>query len=240
LLALLRLSQNDWPFRRVIAVVTNNSLTAIGDDARRAAEWLIRDLQIAAGRTALLDRVQALATEPTALGSRGDHAQRRIDQAIMAKPALDLLATAVSASPKHATLIEWSNFLEQLGAALGVAPFADSHSLPPHELADDVAAWQTLVAQLASLEHLDAAIGQPTRRRTFSDLLTVLVDITTNVFLPRTHDDAGRVRVLSANSARNTEARHLFLGGMSEQAFPAPERAGQLASEADYRYFASA
>jgi RecB family exonuclease len=35
-------------------------------------------------------------------------------------------------------------------------------------------------------------------------------------------------------------ARHVFLAGMSEQAFPAPERAGRLCSEAEYRFFSRA
>ena len=41
-------------------------------------------------------------------------------------------------------------------------------------------------------------------------------------------------------TARTITARHLFLAGMSEQAFPSPERAGRLATEADYRFFARA
>jgi ATP-dependent helicase/DNAse subunit B len=48
------------------------------------------------------------------------------------------------------------------------------------------------------------------------------------------------VRVLSAATARTIEAKHLYLAGMSEQAFPSAERPGRLYSESDYRFFARA
>ena len=65
LMSLLRLDDEDWPFRRVVSVLTNNMLTAIADEARRAADWLVRDLQIAKGRDALLERVEQLAGDRT-------------------------------------------------------------------------------------------------------------------------------------------------------------------------------
>ncbi len=46
--------------------------------------------------------------------------------------------------------------------------------------------------------------------------------------------------MLAAPAARNISTKHLFLAGMSEQAFPAPELAGRLATDADYRYIAEA
>ena len=50
LLGLLRLDDENWPFRRVVSVITNNMLTAFDVSARQSAEWLVRDLQIADGR----------------------------------------------------------------------------------------------------------------------------------------------------------------------------------------------
>jgi RecB family exonuclease len=72
-----------------------------------------------------------------------------------------------------------------------------------------------------------------------SQLLSLLVDVATHETLPRPSDDVGRVRVLSAATARSVEVKHLVLAGMSEQAFPSPERQGRLYSESDYRALAN-
>jgi hypothetical protein len=66
-------------------------------------------------------------------------------------------------------------------------------------------------------------------------MLQLLVDVAGHESLPRRQDDVGRVRILSAATARTITAKHLFLAGMSEQAFPSPEPPGRLYREADYR-----
>ena len=47
-------------------------------------------------------------------------------------------------------------------------------------------------------------------------------------------DESGFVRVLSAESVRSLRIPYLFLAGLSEKAFPAPDREDRLYSEADY------
>ncbi len=53
-------------------------------------------------------------------------------------------------------------------------------------------------------------------------------------------DETGRVRVLSATSARALSIPYLFFAGLSERAFPPPERSDRLYSEAEYARFAQA
>src|SRR5262249_44216963 len=65
-----------------------------------------------------------------------------------------------------------------------------------------------------------------------------LRDIATNTSLPLAHNESGRVRILSATAARNISAKHLFLAGMSEQAFPAADSPGRLATDGEYRQLA--
>ncbi len=224
LVALLRLDAEDWPFRRVVSVITNNSLAAIDERARQAADWLVRDLQIADGRAKLLERVEGLAGESDA---PGDYAARRAAKAQAAKPALNHLAAALDQLPKSATPSEWCESLGRSAAALGLSPFVD---------AVDFTAWQLIERHFASLERLDAWLGQPPRQWSRRELIRALVDVATHESLPREYDDVGRVQIISAPAARNIEARHVYLAGMSEQAFPMAERAGRLATEADYRF----
>ncbi|HEY7690038.1 MAG TPA: hypothetical protein VH835_15170, partial [Dongiaceae bacterium] len=267
LLAVLHLADEDWLFRRVVSVLTNNSLTALADAARRAAERLVRDLQIDKGRAPLLDRAEQLAQTPQALEELPEHQARRVADAREALSALRRLADALDRLPEAATHAEWCQALPRLGAELGLSPFvreagggAGSSSGPLNapcggesvESASDFVdrtAWQKIVEHFTALARLDDQLRErpglngdsrtqphgPPPRLSRKEMLQLLVDVAGHESLPRRQDDVGRVRILSAATARTITAKHLFLAGMSEQAFPSPEPPGRLYREADYR-----
>jgi ATP-dependent helicase/DNAse subunit B len=244
LTALVGLDEQDWPFRRAISVITNNTLSAIDGRARRAADWLIRDLQLAEGRAALLERVRQLAALSAPPDALTGHALRRIEEARVALPALEMLCKALDELPSDGTASEWAAALTRLGTKLGIPPFASSPSplrgRPGTGPADetDQAAWQLITEHLASLGRLDDWLGESPRKLTRRELIAYLSDLASHEELPPSHDEIGRVRVLSAATARTIRATHVFLAGMSEQAFPSPERPGRLATESDYRLIA--
>jgi ATP-dependent helicase/nuclease subunit B len=247
LMSLLRLANEDWPFRRVISVLTNNSFTALEDTARTAADWLVRDLQIAQGRGTLLERVELMAAEDATLPG-GNYAARRAAMARAAKPILAQLAQALEQLPGEATLSEWSAALKNLAATLGLSPFdggdktgravdvaeRDGEDSPPYD-SIDLRAWQSVEGHFAALQRLGAHLHRPPRQVSCRELTGILLEVATHESLPRVHDEVGRVRILSAQSARNVSAPHFYVAGMSEQAFPASESAGRLATAADYR-----
>ena len=78
LLGLLRLTAEDWPFRRVVSILTNNLLAALSEPARSAANWLVRELQIAGGREALLTRIEQLAGNTASENPLSEHQDRRV------------------------------------------------------------------------------------------------------------------------------------------------------------------
>ena len=244
LLSLLRLAEGDWPYRRAIGVLTNNRLTGIDSASRSSADWLVRDLQIAKGRKELFDRVGALAESASDFGAGlSEHHQRRAATAVIALPALQRLAGAFDALPESATLVEWSAALSSLGEALGLPPFNERISAADkaevahdsRRLQTDRDAWQTIARQFASLARIDAKLGEKPAVLTRADALNLLVDIASHESLPQYCDETGRVRVLGAATARTVSAKHIYLAGMSEQAFPMPESAGRLYSEEEYR-----
>ena len=237
LLYLLQLDQDDWPFRRVVSTLTNNRLTAFDEDARRAADWLVRDLQIAVGGKTLLERVQSLAADKTPASDRSSHLAERVDAAQRAHPALKLLAGALQELPNQATPTEWCAALEQLAVALGLAPFSASEE---SRTTIDQSAWRSIQSAFAGGERLDQWLKLPSRRLNRLEFVASLRDIATNASLPLPDNEVGRVRVLSASAARNISAQHLFLIGMSEQSFPSPEQSGRLATDAEYRQLAGA
>lgn len=247
LVALLRLDQEDWPFRRVVSILTNNTLAALPATARQSADWLVRDLQVASGRRKLSEIVEGLAAQQGSASGLSEHQQRRIQAAAAALPALAQIVTALDKLPNEATLAEWTAALASFGTLLALSPFVEpAANLRTGRISDqfhaatDLAAWQAITTHFAALERLDTWLGEPPRKLSRSDLLATLIDVATHETLPRTHDDVGRVRVLSAQSARATTVRHLFLAGMSEQSFPSPLRPGRLATDSEYRFFANA
>jgi ATP-dependent helicase/DNAse subunit B len=243
LLDLLRLDAEDWPFRRVVSVVTNSLLTAASQRERAAAEWLVRDLQIAQGRDTLLARVHSLGSDvASASGQPLTHHDRQTQAAATALTFFQRLAAALDELPTAAEPAAWIEALTELGTRLGIESLVggwlgSSDSEPPVDH-DNVVARQSVVDHLASLERLARLLDEPTPQLSRSDVLDLLVALAAHESLSRRFDDAGRVRVLSATTARTIEAREVFLAGMSEQAFPSPESAGRLYSEADYRFFA--
>lgn len=250
LLSLLRLEAEDWPFRRVVSVVTNNTLAKLAGPSRAATDWLVRDLQVARGSRALLERVEQLAAD--AESTPADHpAKRRHTSAVAALPLLRTLEETLHELPQRASAADWCVALERLGGQLGIAPLADSPdraagpqdvpSAPAPGMLDDHVAWQCVVDHLLSLDRLAArqngSAPTPLSRK---ELLAALVDVATHESLPQPYDEVGRVRVLSAATARTIAAKHVFLAGMSELAFPAPERTGRLHSDDDYRFYQNA
>jgi len=227
--SVLKLDQDNWPFRRVVSVVTNQTISSFDNDSRTAADWLVRDLQIASGRQALLETMTRFAAQREAAAALSEHQRKRVLSAAAALPSFARIAAAIDALPEKATLREWTASLAALAESLS-EPLVKSESV----------AWQAITGHLAALDRLDVWQKRPPRVLSRADLLATLDEFASRETLPRPFDEAGRVRVLSAQAARAVPARHLFLAGMSEQSFPAADRAGRLATATDYQFLHSA
>jgi ATP-dependent helicase/DNAse subunit B len=215
LLALMRLHAEDWPYRLLLRVVGDRALRnldakAQGGDARAAAELCVRHAQLPSGRRALAEQL--------ALWSSGDedaapgtprHAARR------AAPALDQLAGWLGELPARGDLPAWIEAMDRLAEQAGLAT-----SQP----AETAAQWGRLLRGLHSAAQLDDLIGAPAADLDAAEFAQVLAATAAELPAPQTRDATGRVRVLSAESARHTRPRHLLIGGLSEDAFPAERR----------------
>lgn len=237
LLDLLRLDDEDWPYRRAVSIVANQQLAVAERAQRAAAEWLLRELQIDRGRTQLLERMTVLGGLLTSAdpATAGTHLHRRAIAAQQALPLVQQIAAGLDALPASASPTEWIAAIEQLAAVLQLRSLA-----PAMADTDDRAAWRTISEHLVCLDQLAAWQGEPRPQLSRAALLDVLVDLADRESLPRESDDTGRVRILSAQTARTVASKQVFLAGMSEQAFPSPERVGMFYSAADYRFFAAA
>lgn len=213
LIALLELDANDWPFRKLVRLLTNRRLTAWDKENRRGfAEWIVRELQFADGREELLKAVNKLAVPN---GEEPSEVSRRHMAADYAAPLLNDLASAIDALPQSATAMQWYSALDRLAKYLGIVP----------ENAD---AETALRKSLREADHLATWEGQPPQELDRESILKLLRDIASHEPLPERIDDVGCVRVIAAPTARLLSVKHLFVMGMVEQSFPLPERVGEI------------
>lgn len=250
LVSLLRLDLEDWPFRRLLAVLGNNYLRPAWPEysprAVAACERAIRELKRPQGRDELVYHIRAWAR----LDKRGQprdetcddpRRQQAIDRrrtwAALATPLLERLGRTLAALPNEATPLEWCAALDNLAhetGMLGLIQAADSCA--PH----DSAAWTRLREGLSSVEQLHAALGESPPRLDRGKLVGLLTDICRGEQLPGEYDETGRVRVLSAATARSLSVPYLFFAGLSERSFPAPSRDDPLYGEAELRQLSEA
>jgi ATP-dependent helicase/nuclease subunit B len=218
LIGVLRLAAEDWRYERLVRVAANRCLRLFDEveGARTAIELCVRHAQLPSGRGALLGQVtrwtedDAASLEPTAAT-----AQR-------AATALRMLADTLDELPTRADLVGWI-------AALG--PLAERLGLRGRAAGDDADNWVILVDALRAAAQVDAWTGRGAGELSLSDFAALLAATAAQAPAATPRDAIGRVRVLPAQQARLTRPKHLFLGNLSEQAFPSGNAARTAALE---------
>ncbi|REJ95665.1 MAG: hypothetical protein DWQ35_06120 [Planctomycetota bacterium] len=240
LLSLLRLHHEDWPFRRLLALLVHRDFCPEGCStdslavAIESTELVIRRLQIPQGREELLTAMARLAERPP---RSGNAEQLRRDQtwqsrAQRGRDVLERLAAALDQLPEQASLSEWAMALERLLVATGFVPNVDdSNELSPARQRD-AAELATLLDSLRRSADLQREFGGP-EAYTHAQVFEVLEDIAALEPLPPTRESTGHVRVLAATSVRTLEVPYLFVAGLAEQAFPPPLDVGRLYNDSE-------
>ncbi len=242
LVAVLRLHAEDWPFRGLLHVMGNNYFRPDwpewrGGAALTSADRAIRSLQIARGRATLLAALRRAVPAPCATAANA--ADQEGSAARGTLTVLEHLAVTFDRLPRQAPATVWVRHLASLADELGLT----------RELQNDIAAaadsldreaWRLLREAIAAVEKFTTARGAAADELDAAGILDVLQDIVATEELRPTADETACVRVLSATSARALSIPYLFFVGLSERAFPPPERADRLYSESDYRRFAEA
>ncbi|MGD0381958.1 MAG: PD-(D/E)XK nuclease family protein, partial [Thermoguttaceae bacterium] len=210
--SILQLDLDDWPFRGLLAVLGNNYFQPdwrewqAGKSAA-IAEKTIRNLQIPRGRKQLLDQLSAVPEDNPALS------------------ILNRLAGAFDELPVKAALPQWAKAWEKLAQQIGLLRDVDS---------DDKNAWNRLMTALSAGEQIARWLQRRAEEVDRKEAFQVLLDILASERMPVGDDESGRVRVLSAANVRSLQVPYLFLAGLSEKAFPPPDREERLYSEAEY------
>ncbi|MBA4104422.1 MAG: hypothetical protein C0485_01600 [Pirellula sp.] len=144
--------------------------------------------------------------------------------------------------PRSATIGRWVDAVEKLAASLGL--FEDrsldrASPLPNPPLQGEGAGknarreWAVLVEGLHSAAHVDAWAEVEQTKLSLSEFVDLLATTANELPAPEPRDATGRVQVLSAENMRHLRPRHLFVGGLSELAFPAGRSGGADAANDD-------
>lgn len=242
LAALIRLHQEDWPFQTLLEVIGNGLLTrfdaqfdpesSFATRPRVALEQSVRSAQLISGRHALLEQLEYRSS----LTPAGATDERAVQVAI-ALAELRQLDQALAALPAEATLDEWTQAIEGLLSQLGALSAVDSpDSSSNGPLAHDTRAeraWKLLQRGLRSVVQVEGWSLATPPDLNLSELQELIATTTRGQRMPPKTDAEGRVRILSAESARKLSVKHLFLVGLNEQAFSNSPSSDQSPSSDD-------
>jgi ATP-dependent helicase/nuclease subunit B len=254
LTALLQLDQDDWPFRQLLAVIGNNFFQPDwpewqGASAAKCIEHAIRKLQIPRGRKKFLEQLKdelvlsilnRLATAFEQLPVKAPLPQWAKAWEKLAQHT-GLLRKIELNKLQNVILSEAKNLLVSQPAVIGHQS-QDSRLKIPNiaenlryaQVDNDAVAWNRLIGELMADNTLANWLNQRPPELDRREAFQALADTLRSQRLPAWDDESGRVRVLSAPSVRSVQIPHLFLAGLSEKAFPPPDREDRLYSEAEY------
>lgn len=292
LVDLLRLHVEDWPFRRLLAVLGSGLFQPTwpqwqGEASRLAAERVIRQLQVPQGRDELLRQLGRSASrelgphsaspenapgqsarlpaetahaDRTGCVPRGENRGNRTASSPLAESdqahvycLLLWLKNTFDSLPRRATPAQWTTALKNLARETGMAPAAHGPSDDPSTaplceplncsqserehierlLRFEQAAWDELWETMDAEYRLQQQIGHEAPELSAAEMLAELVDLLAETSLWQPGNESGCVRVLHAAAARAMEIPYLFLAGLTERSFPAPEPQAELHTPAE-------
>lgn len=246
LVGLVRLDLDDWPFRRLLAVLTSSYFRPqwpAWQEGRAAVavERIIRRLQIPRGRDELLGALERSIRRHAGRGDCSESSARRLSEMRVAYDLLRQLGEVLAALPQRGTLSDWMAGWRQLAIETGLLrvvaeepeTMAAGEPSFEHARVSDRAAWQQLEEVAASSRQLSLWLGGKSVLLDRREALETLLEVARSVELEPGDDESGRVRVLSAASVRALRIPYVFLAGLSEQSFPQLERQDRLYSEGE-------
>ena len=238
LLGLMRLVVEDWPFRRLLSVLTSGYFRPDwsewnAGETPLAVERAVRSLQVPRGRSELLEQLREeelsggsgslSATVEDGKGGQAAHAT----QGSIALRVMTRLAQVLDELPRRATLRQWASAWQRLAVRTGLWDVLAREPVAEQE------AWNLAMESLKADEVLFGWMRQTPPELDRAAALASLEEVLANVPLPSDGDESGRVRVLSATSVRGLHVPYLFVAGLAEKSFPQSHHTNPLDNPLD-------
>jgi len=138
-------------------------------------------------------------------------------------------AELLNGLPRSATIGRWIEACEKLAKSLGLFEERSLGGARAEKVPDTFSArreWAILAEGLRSAAHVDDWAGSEPTKLSLAEFVDLLATTAAELPAPEPRDATGRVQVLSAENMRHLRPRHLFVGGLSELAFPAGRSSG--------------
>jgi ATP-dependent helicase/nuclease subunit B len=214
LVRLLELDAEDWPMHKLLGVLGNNFFSPAELEwdglAAGRVEAAIRGFQIPRGRERLLER---LVRRGVIAGGSAPSLHRPTYESDTYR-VLRGLADALDELPRLGTLTAHARAWDAL---------ADQTGIRRAMREADRAAWEQMQRALAESQKLAEWLNHDAPRLDRTQAREALVDILRSESVRGPSEEFGRVRVLSAASARHLKAPFVLLSGLSEKSFPAAD-----------------
>lgn len=241
LVQVLQLELEDWPFRRLMAVLDSSYFQpkwdeAAGGETVRDVGEVLRRLKLSEGRAGILDRLEKAARDDG--NPEVEHDERRLDRAVIrrALSLLTRLSEVTEGLRRSHDLAGWAGTLGGLLSSLGFDDDPSPAVVAAQTNPSSVRRFRdNLQATLSDAAKAEALFGDTAERRTLSHFLPELTDLLQHSQSKSGTSESGRVRVLPAEEVRNLEIPHLFLVGLTERSFPRMQTDDCLYSEAERR-----
>ncbi len=231
LVGLVAMHAADWPYRQLLELLSCRLFEPLDAQlrdsrwptVRATTEWLVRELQVAEGRRALVDYVRHLAEGDPESSAPATPRQQAAQIAI---GPLEQLLDALEGLPREATPSDWMDALallaEQVGLTLDDTPGSAWREVRIAAL------WIARTHESAEADEAEGAIAVAW---TLGECLRFLKDLTRWHPFRAPQRREACVAVTSLWGARHLRPRHLFLIGMGERAFAAGESGRGLLSD---------
>jgi ATP-dependent helicase/DNAse subunit B len=243
LVQVLQLELEDWPFRRLMAVLDSSYFqpkwrSAAADDGAsvRDVAKVLRRMKLSEGRARILDRLEKASREEA--GSPAEQEEGRLDRAVIrrALALLRQLSEATEGLRRSHDLTGWAGTIGGLLSELGFDSETASLAAPETTTPLSPRVFRDrLQAALHDAAKAESLFDEAPESRTLACFLPDLTDLLRQSQARIGASAAGRVRILPAEDVRNLDVPDLLLAGLTERSFPRMQSDDCLYSEAERR-----
>lgn len=245
LLSVVQLELEDWPFDRLLAVLNSGWFRPAW--AEWDSEWIprqvsriLRQAKIPEGRTVILDALRKAAVRQAEAST--DHGgathpeestertEDMVDPSLLANAAtcLERLSDSLVPIRQKTDARTWAECLTKLARELGIVATSEQADGP-----ETKAAWQAFENLLFLAAGTEELLDSPRQRLELAEYTQSLTDLLQHQTLALPRRGEGHVEVVDAAQVRGLDVPYLFLGGLTEDSFPARGGDSFLYNEAD-------